>query len=107
MANVSTKYLEGYCAITSTYSHPLAGHFMVKKTIDRVRNNYYWSGYRKDVERYCKSCDLCASRKEPHKKAKACMKQFNVGEPMARCAMDILGPLPVSDKGNKYILVVG
>ena len=34
------------------------------------------------------------------------MKKYNVGSPMERIAMDILGPLPTSDNGNKYILVV-
>ena len=34
------------------------------------------------------------------------MKEYNVGSPMERIAMDILGPLPTSDSGNKYILIV-
>ena len=28
-------------------------------------------------------------------------------QPMQRMAMDILGPLPETDHGNKYILVIG
>ena len=35
------------------------------------------------------------------------MKQFNVGAPLERVALDILGPLPTSKRGNKYILIVG
>ena len=34
------------------------------------------------------------------------MKVHKVGEPMQRIGMDILGPLPETYKGNKYILVV-
>ena len=34
------------------------------------------------------------------------MKQYIVGSPMERLALDILGPLPVTDLGNKYILIV-
>ena len=34
------------------------------------------------------------------------MRKYNVGSPMERIAMDILGPLPTSDSGNKYILIV-
>ena len=30
-----------------------------------------------------------------------------VGAPMERVALDVVGPLPVTDRGNKYILVVG
>ena len=34
------------------------------------------------------------------------MAQYNVGAPMERLAADILGPLPASDSGNKYLLIV-
>ena len=34
------------------------------------------------------------------------MKVHKVSEPMKRMGMDILGPLPKTYKGNKYILVV-
>jgi hypothetical protein len=30
-----------------------------------------------------------------------------VGEPFERIAMDILGPLPIPDQKNKFILVIG
>jgi transposase InsO family protein len=33
------------------------------------------------------------------------MRQFIVGAPLERIAIDVLGPLPVSDRGNKYILI--
>lgn len=34
------------------------------------------------------------------------MKTYGVGEPMERIAVDILGPLPTSEKGNRFIIVV-
>jgi transposase InsO family protein len=34
------------------------------------------------------------------------MKQYNVGTPFERIAFDIAGPFPVTDSGNKYIMVV-
>ena len=30
---------------------------------------------------------------------------YNVGAPMERIAVDIMGPLPVTKQGNKYLLV--
>ena len=35
------------------------------------------------------------------------MRTYNVGAPLERVALDILGPLPDSDRGNKYILIIG
>ena len=34
------------------------------------------------------------------------MKQYVVGAPMERIAMDILGPLPMTPRSNRYVLVV-
>ena len=34
------------------------------------------------------------------------MKTYNVGAPMERIAIDVMGPLPPTDRDNKYILVI-
>lgn len=46
-------------------------------------------------------------RKNPPRKYKAPLKAFNVGAPFERIALDILGPLPRTKQGNKYLLVIG
>ena len=50
---------------------------------------------------------LCSQEKNPPRSQRAPLQVYNVGAPMERVAMDILRPLPVSNRGNKYILVVG
>ncbi|PIK50755.1 hypothetical protein BSL78_12341 [Apostichopus japonicus] len=35
------------------------------------------------------------------------MQNYKSGEPMQRIAIDIIGPLPKTDRGNQYILVIG
>ena len=89
------------------HSDPTSGHLGKTKTLDRVQRRYYWYEWRQDVSRLCKTCDVCATRKPPQKKHKSCMKQYNVGVPMERIAIDVMGPLPCTEDGNKYILVVG
>ena len=34
------------------------------------------------------------------------MRMYRVGEPMERVAVDVLGRLPVSTKGNRFIIVI-
>ena len=34
------------------------------------------------------------------------MQQYNVGSPFERVAVDIAGPFPVTEDGNKFIMVV-
>ncbi|PIK54590.1 hypothetical protein BSL78_08521 [Apostichopus japonicus] len=88
------------------HSNATAGHLGVKKTMRRVQSRFYWAGYHKDIERWCRQCEKCSSRKGPIKSHRARMQKYVVGAPMERVAMDILGPLPVTDTGNRYILCV-
>ena len=85
---------------------PTAGHLGIAKTLHRVRQRYYWVGCHQDVQQWCKSCDACAARKGPPKAIRAPMAQHNVGAPMERIAVDVLGPLPESEQGNKYLLIM-
>ena len=82
-----------------------AGHLGSQKTLAKVKERFYWYNYRKDVEYWCRTCDICASRKQPHRRAKAPMKQYNVGYPLERVAIDIMGPLPMSNNA-RYLLLV-
>lgn len=89
------------------HDNPTAGHFGITKTLDRIRERFYWPHCRNDVEVWCKSCEKCASRKGPGRKQTGPLKTYNVGAPLERIAVDVLGPLPCSLRGNKYILIVG
>ena len=85
---------------------PLAGHLGKEKTRQRILQRFYWPTVFKDVENFCKSCVICqktANRKAP----KAPMIPLPIiSEPFSRIAMDIVGPLPRSRAGNKYVLVI-
>ena len=61
---------------------------------------------RQCVQYWCNKCDICASKKSPRKRPRAPMKQYIVGAPWERMAIDILGPLPRSEDGNRYLKVV-
>ena len=87
------------------HSSPTAGHLGVNKTPGRVRERFYWIQCSKDVRTFCKNCDLCSSRRGPTTKRRAPLGQYNVGAPMERLAIDVLGPLPTTEAGNKYLLI--
>ena len=55
---------------------------------------------------WCRNCDICAQKRGPQKKIVAPLKIVNVGAPMERIAIDVLGPLPMTEAGNKYILII-
>ena len=67
---------------------------------------YYWYGVRTDVDLWVTRCDSCEAIKPPGKPAKAPMGLMPTHTPINRLDTDILGPLPKTPQGNKYILVV-
>ena len=93
--------------LTQLHNSVTGGHLGVKKTLSKVRQRFSWYKHRQDVENWCRRCDICASKKPPIKKPHAPLQQYNVGAPLERTAVDILGPLPRTNKGNRYLLVVG
>jgi hypothetical protein len=84
---------------------PSGGHLGVNKTLDKVRQRYYWLHSRNDVERWCLECDTCAASRGPRNRDRGLMHQYNVGAPFERVAIDIGGPFPRSDRGNRYLLI--
>lgn len=79
---------------------------VVIKTLCCLRQSFYWGQFRRDVEDFCRRCESCTAKKGPPKESIAQLQQFPVGTPMERVGVDIVGPLPVTDKGNKYVLSV-
>lgn len=88
------------------HDDPQSGHLGIHRTVSRAKNRFYWVDYKPDIIKWVHNCTICNSRKQPHRKAKSKMKQYCVGAPMERVALDLIGPLPLSHKGNKYVLIV-
>ena len=89
------------------HSSPTGGHLGIKKTLEKARTRFYWPRQRCDSEDWCSRCVMCSSRKTPVPKPCAPLQLQPAEHPMQRVAMDILGPLPETARGNKYILVIG
>ena len=94
--------------LNELHAGPLAAHLGATKTLKSVQRRYmyYWVGMKADVRTFIRKCSACARRKSPGKKRKAPLQQRLSGSLMERIALDILGPLPESDEGNKYVLVI-
>ena len=82
-----------------------SGHFGTKKTLQRLRQRFYWVGMRHDVNEWCRTCEVCCAKKGPKSAKRAPLQIYRIGAPMERVAIDIAGPLPTTVTGNRYILV--
>lgn len=91
--------------LSECHGSSTCGHFGVKKTLQRLRQRFYWLGMRRDVEEWCRTCDICSAKKGPPSRLRGHLQLYNVGAPLERVAVDIAGPLPMTTSGNKYIVV--
>ena len=92
--------------LQNVHDNPTSGHLGIARTTERIKQRFYWVGYKDTVTKYCQTCTRCQGRKNPYRKSRGKLSQYIVGAPLERVALDILGPLPQTKQGNKYILVV-
>ena len=85
------------------HASPTGGHLGEHKILAKVRQRYFWHDTKNDVKSFCQQCTSCAQKKPPAKKNKAPLSQYLIGAPLERVALDIVGPFPRSDSGNKYV----
>ena len=85
---------------------PLSGHLGKGKTAQRILQRFYWPTLYRDVAEYCRTCEVCQKtlRRRPRKVPLSPLPV--VEEPFGRIAMDIVGPLPKSRSGKRYVLVI-
>lgn len=80
-------------------------HLGIEKTTKNLLTVCYWERMRKDVETYLANCDSCARIKNPHQRIRVPMKGQMTNHVLETVCSDIAGPLPVTTRGNKWIIV--
>ena len=83
--------------------HNQGGHLGVQKTLGKVKERYYWPGYESDVTSWIRECRHCQQRKPPSQAQQAPLGTINSDYPFEKLSWDIMGPLPLSSVGNRYI----
>lgn len=74
------------------------------KTHARLSQHFTWPGIWKQVKEHCRSCEGC-QRAAPNINHKAHLQPLPcISSPFSMVAMDIVGPLPRTARGHKYIL---
>ena len=85
------------------HSDPLAGHFSLEETYRRIKIRYYWPQMYNDVRNYVQTCNECQRRGKNHRSEP--LHPIKVGQPFDRLGIDLVGPFPVTARGNTYIVV--
>jgi transposase InsO family protein len=83
---------------------PFTAHQGEARTIDLVKLKYWWETLGRDVKEYIRSCDAYARRKTGQKIIAPLGDSIEAKELLDVVSLDIVGPLPVTEQGNRYLL---
>ena len=85
------------------HDDPTGAHFAFQTIYDKIKKRYFWNTLYKDVKEYCQTCDSCQRRGGPKRNNN--LSPIQPSDIFARWGIDIVGPLPVTERGNRYIVV--
>jgi len=86
------------------HDHPLSGHMGVKNTYYRLRQTHWWPAMGEDIRRHVESCDKCQKQKTD-KQTSEMMSARMVAQPFYHIGIDVIGPLPITLSGNRYVVL--
>ncbi|CAF0993919.1 unnamed protein product [Brachionus calyciflorus] len=84
----------------------LSGHLKFDKTLDRIKDKFFWPKLRSDVQEFIERCIICQKTSDPKNKIRIPLNPLRPSYPLEIVTTDSLGPLKTSKNGFKYILVV-
>lgn len=92
--------------LQACHDEATSGHLGYTRTLARIKQNYYWPRLAEEVKHYVRTCLECQRRKAPPTKPAGLLHPVPVPEtPFAQIGIDLLGPFPLSDSGNRWVIV--
>ena len=84
----------------------LSGHLGCEKTREKILQRFYWYELKQDVNLYIRKCDTCAADKKPVKTPRAPLESLRTGAPGDCISTDYLGPFPITERKNRFVLLL-
>lgn len=82
-------------------------HLGTSKTLNKIKQLYYWPKMNNQIYHFVSGCDKCKEIKTSNKILRGKMgKNFEASRPFQHIYIDYLGPYPRTRRGNSYILVI-
>ena len=88
---------------TSMHDSLTSGHLGVFKTMEKIRERFFWPGFKDDVKLHIEHCDKCQKRANPPKTHRHSLIDWRVSYPFHHISIDFIGTLPPSN-GNHHFL---
>lgn len=85
----------------------LASHPGIFKTIRRIQSLYYWPKMTQEITEYVQKCEICRTTKPSNINTNSQMGQRReTNFPFRTLSTDFIGPMTMSKKQNRFLLVV-
>ena len=105
MRTKEVKVLQRYQIIPLLYTlheGSTGAHNGTERIFQQVQERYYQPKMYEDIRGYVQTCDTCQQRGNP--KANNILHPIEPKAPFQRIGIDIVGPLTITKKGNRYIV---
>src|SRR3569832_2706952 len=92
--------------IAAYHDATLAGHFSGHKTLQNIKQKYYWDKMSHLIKTYCKFCDKCQRNDTTTHPVKANLfPMTDIRGPFDKICIDCMVPLTLTQNRNSFILV--
>lgn len=88
-----------------TALHDDSGHFGLERTLQMIRERFYWPGMFQEIKAWCEQCERCCLRKTPTAGLRAPLVSIHSSAPMDLVCVDFL-TLEKSKGGIENVLIV-
>ena len=97
-----------HSVLVAAHDAVMSGHPGKRRTLARVLSSFFWPTVRKDVSRYCSTCDICQKTSQRGRVSPVPLVQMpQIEEPFKRVAIDLVGEIkPPSASGHRYVLTL-
>ena len=93
--------------ISEAHEPPTKSHGGIHKTLQRLRQLYYWPNMTTQVRNFINKCEACKLAKPNNQVSKPPMGgEMTTERPFQRLYIDFLGPYVRSKNGNSHIFIV-
>jgi dUTPase len=86
------------------HHHKTAGHFGGTATVARGITRFYWPNMAGDLRKWVALCNDCITKSQRTNPKGNTYHPRRSGYPFQRVYVDLVGPMPETGSGNKYIL---
>ena len=91
-------------AVASIHCVP-GGHQGQDKTLDKCRQRFFWLGLSTFVRNFVRCCPVCERSSKKVSPGVAPLGSLQTGYSFECVGIDLVGPLPISHRGSRFILV--